>query len=178
MLLFCQHTSSMWLLKFNLQSKLIPSNFSEKEFFILKTAWKVSKYGVFSGPYFPVFGLNREIYGVNLRIQSQYTGKYGPEKTPYLDAFHAAEVSNFQKILVLSIQRVNRYRYLHYLNNFDECLIKLKLKETIWISTSVFFFVCEWMNYFFYVPFSSLPCHACLTLFWRFYKALLLISIN
>ena len=30
--------------------------------------WKVSKYGVFSGPYFPVFGLNTEIYGVNLRI--------------------------------------------------------------------------------------------------------------
>ena len=28
------------------------------------TAWKVSKYGVFSGPYFPVFGLNTEIYSV------------------------------------------------------------------------------------------------------------------
>ena len=36
------------------------------------TAWKVSKYGVFSGPYFPVFGLNTEIYSVNLRIQSKY----------------------------------------------------------------------------------------------------------
>ena len=32
------------------------------------TAWQVSKYGVFSGPYFLVFGLNKEIYGVNLRI--------------------------------------------------------------------------------------------------------------
>ena len=40
------------------------------------TAWKVSKYGVFSGPYFPVFGLNKEIL-------------YGPEKTPHLDTFHA-----------------------------------------------------------------------------------------
>ena len=28
------------------------------------TAWKVSKYGVISGPYFPVFGLNTEIYFV------------------------------------------------------------------------------------------------------------------
>ena len=36
------------------------------------TAWKVSKYRVFSGPYFPVFGLNTEIYGVNLRIHSEY----------------------------------------------------------------------------------------------------------
>ena len=32
------------------------------------------KYGVFSGPYSPIFGLN--------------TGKYGPEKTPYFDTFH------------------------------------------------------------------------------------------
>ena len=35
----------------------------------------MSKYGVFSGPNFTVFGLN--------------TGKHGPEKTPYLDNFHA-----------------------------------------------------------------------------------------
>ena len=34
----------------------------------LYTTWKVSKYGVFSGPYFSVLG---------------------PEKTPYLDTFHA-----------------------------------------------------------------------------------------
>ena len=26
------------------------------------TAWKVSKYKVISGPYFPVFGLNTKIY--------------------------------------------------------------------------------------------------------------------
>ena len=41
---------------------------------ISNTAWKVSKYGVFSGPYFPVFGLNMEICGVNYynRIQSEY----------------------------------------------------------------------------------------------------------
>ena len=39
------------------------------------TAWKESKYGVFSGLYFPAFSPN--------------TGKYGLEKTPYLDTFHA-----------------------------------------------------------------------------------------
>ena len=33
---------------------------------------EVSKYRVISGPYFPVFGLNTEIYGVNLHIQSEY----------------------------------------------------------------------------------------------------------
>ena len=40
----------------------------------------MSKYGVFSGLYFAVFGLN--------------TGKYGPEITPYLDTFHAMLVYN------------------------------------------------------------------------------------
>ena len=46
------------------------------------TARKVSKYGVFNGPYFSVFSPNR--------------GKYGPEKTPHLDTFHA--VSYFRYI--------------------------------------------------------------------------------
>ena len=35
------------------------------------TAWKVSKYGVISGPYFPAFGLNTETYEVSLHIQSE-----------------------------------------------------------------------------------------------------------
>ena len=41
------------------------------------TVWKVSKYRVFSGLYFPAFGLNTKIYEVNPN-----TGKYEPEKTP------------------------------------------------------------------------------------------------
>ena len=57
------------------------------------TAWKVSKYGVFSGPYFPVFGLNTGIYAVNLRIQSEYR-KMRTRKTPYLETFHAVTVHN------------------------------------------------------------------------------------
>ena len=46
------------------------------------TARKVSKYEVFSGPYFSVF--------------SQNTGKYGPEITMYLDTFHV--VSNINNV--------------------------------------------------------------------------------
>ena len=38
------------------------------------TAWKVSKYGVFSGSYLSVFSPIKE--------------KYGSEKTRYLDTFH------------------------------------------------------------------------------------------
>ena len=60
------------------------------------TAWKVFKYGVISGPCFPVIGLNTEIYSVNLRIQSE-TGKYGPEITPYLGTFHAVHHNDVHK---------------------------------------------------------------------------------
>ena len=38
----------------------------------MSIASKVSKYGVFSGPYFPIFERNTEIYSVNLCIQSEY----------------------------------------------------------------------------------------------------------
>ena len=46
----------------------------------------MSKYGVFSGPYFPVFGLNAEIS----RIQEN------TKKTPYLDTFHAVIIFGYQ----------------------------------------------------------------------------------
>ena len=66
----------------------------------------MSKYGVFFGPYFPAVELNTERYGVNdteysvqmrentnqkkLRtVFSPNAGKYGAEKAPYLDTFHA-----------------------------------------------------------------------------------------
>ena len=42
----------------------------------------------FPGPYFPPFGLNTEIYGVNLRILFQCE-KMPTRKTPYLDTFWA-----------------------------------------------------------------------------------------
>ena len=54
-------------------------------YFFFRTAWKVPKYGAFYGPYFFVFSAN--------------TGKYGPEKTPYLDTFDA--VSWYLLLLVL-----------------------------------------------------------------------------
>ena len=48
---------------------------SVRSFFLnTGTGWKLSKYGVFSGPYFPVLGLNTLISK--------------PEKTLYIDTFH------------------------------------------------------------------------------------------
>ena len=60
------------------------------------TAWKVSKYGVISGLYFPVFRLN--------------TGIYGPEIIPYLDSLYGVSLTptlknlNFQSINKLGNQ--------------------------------------------------------------------------
>ena len=45
-----------------------------------------------SGPYFPAFGLNTERYDKYLCVFNPNAGKYGPEKTPYLDTSHAVGV--------------------------------------------------------------------------------------
>ena len=63
---FSGNTSKFWLLFWKSQCFRI---------LILKviveslTAWKVSKYGVFSGPFFPIFELNAERYRASPRIQ-------------------------------------------------------------------------------------------------------------
>ena len=54
--------------------------------------WKVSKYGVFYGPYFPVFELNTENYGLNHLIESEFE-KNGPRKTSYLDGFPSVGIN-------------------------------------------------------------------------------------
>ena len=63
-----------WFLTGSTQKKQIPRSFKVSNGywrFDTYTAWIVSKCRDFSGPYFPVFGLNTEIYFVNIRIQSE-----------------------------------------------------------------------------------------------------------
>ena len=50
----------------------------------------MSKYGVISGPYFPVFSPN--------------TGKYGPEITPYLKTFHVVIQDSIISIMGLNTE--------------------------------------------------------------------------
>ena len=56
------------------------------------TAWNVSSYGVFPGLYFLIFSSNK--------------GKYGPEKTPYLDTFHAVSRTHNSLSSNLSSERL------------------------------------------------------------------------
>ena len=58
----------------------------------------MSKYGVLSGPYFPVFGLNAERYEVSLRIQSECR-KIRIKKSPYLDTFHAVNLRESKLVI-------------------------------------------------------------------------------
>ena len=78
-----------------------------------RTARRVSKYGVISGPYFSVFGLNTEIYGVNLRIQFEYR-KYGSETTPYLDTFHTVSLTEHLEMFKIKLYYFQERLYLLY----------------------------------------------------------------
>ena len=66
--------------------------YKRKRWMTTNTAWKVCKCGVFFGPYFSVFGLNM--------------GKYGPEKTPYLDTFHTANWPYSQRFSTSSLDKL------------------------------------------------------------------------
>ena len=58
----------------------------------------MSKSGVFSGPYFPVFGLNTEI-----SVFSRNKGKYGHGKTTYLDTFHTVFPMAESSVLIVVV---------------------------------------------------------------------------
>ena len=64
----------------------------------------------FSGPYFPAFRLNTERY---LSLFSPSARKYGPEKTPYLDTFHAMIYSRSTVSLELT-SRCFLYTHLNF----------------------------------------------------------------
>ena len=66
------------------------------------TAWKVSKYGVFSGPHFLAFGLNTERYSAFLRIQSE-CGKIRTRKNSAFGHF-SRSVSNIEHFKVIALR--------------------------------------------------------------------------
>ena len=78
------------------------SNIHEK-FLVLN----VVQIRVFSGPYFPAFGLNPEIYGANLCIQSKYR-KIWTRKTPYLNTFNAVVQNKTQNSFTFMVHKENK----------------------------------------------------------------------
>ena len=80
-----KHKNSRTMLQFLISNWSLASAFCPEVFVVTQHCTKKSKYGVISGSYFPVFGLNTEIHGVNT------DQKYGPKITPYLGNFHAVQ---------------------------------------------------------------------------------------
>ena len=65
------------------------------------TAWKVSKCGVFSGSYFPAFGLNTERYAVNVTTTGQCV--YEPRFTTQGHSLHSKLYKSIWNIFFISL---------------------------------------------------------------------------
>ena len=60
-----------WSIIYTWLSSVLNTTLIHYKLYKPSTAWKVSKYGVISGPYFHAFRLNTERYEVSHRIQSE-----------------------------------------------------------------------------------------------------------
>ena len=86
------------------------------------TAWEVSKYGVFSGLYFPTFGLNTERYSVSLRIQSECR-KIRTRKNSVSGHFSRRANSSGGKLFLEIGDPVQNYKELYKAYNKKGCRI-------------------------------------------------------
>ena len=82
------------------------------------TAWKVSKYGVFSGLYFPAFRLNTERYSVSLRIQSKCR-KMRTRRNSLFGHFSHSFILMFRTILPSSAMLSRKLSYI-MLTRFEQ----------------------------------------------------------
>ena len=102
------------------------------------TLWKVSKYGVFSGPYFPVFGLNTEIY--EDRIQSEY-GKIQSRKNSVFRHFSRSGVLwkaiNF-------LDNIPKYSYIF--SQLCLCLCKMNMFLLSSLSSMIIDSTSRWVG--------------------------------
>ena len=103
---------SLSLVKFLLKRRIW--EFLVVNFESLSLCEKCSKYGDFSFPYFPLLGLN--------------TGKYGPEKSPYLATFHAvlpyhltSYLESAKKQLSIPMESTMSLRFINVANIFFWC---------------------------------------------------------
>ena len=81
-----KHHQISWVIKKN--QHILPSKL-ESQTLSLRKSVRIRNY---SGRHFPEFGLNKERYGVSLRIQSKY-GKIRTRTTLNTDTFHALYIA-------------------------------------------------------------------------------------
>ena len=137
-------------------------NFAKFDFIVNfeHSVWKASKYRVFTGPYFPVFGLNAEIYGVNLRIQSEYGKIRTRKKTPYSDTFHG--VTDFTHCFGITIIKVDQVNVV----DWNSCWSLKQIFVTFnWNNFKLNFLTFRNLNIFFIVGVFSFCKNVILELF-------------
>ena len=147
---------------YNLQVQLHKCNCKLicKKISLTSTAWKVSKYGVFSDPYFPVCGLYTEIYSVNLCILSKYE-KIRARKTPYSATFNTVmavsaidmkhRVSAVQKQPFRDVLRKRcseNIQQIYWRTPMPKCNFNRVAKQLYWNCTSAWVFSCKFVAYF------------------------------
>ena len=120
------------VLKTYLESLFLSQNFMRGCLFQFQlrnglTAWKVSQCGVISGPYFPVFGMNTEIYGVNLHIHSEYR-KIRTRNNFVFGHFPRSEYFNQS----CKVQNLNKVRHHQILCN--ECRCQMEMSDGQYVS--------------------------------------------
>ena len=122
------------------------------------TAWKVSKYGFFSGPYFPAFELNTERYEVSFRIQSE-CGKLRTRKNSVFGhiSHSAASLGAFFAMIntrgVFRTQSTTLATYLRYPVNY---FFKKALSYTFgWVLSTLFKTCLLPLHYSFLINVSS-----------------------
>ena len=93
----------------------------------INTAWKLSKHGVISGPYFTVFSSN--------------TGKCGPKRTPYLDNFHV----------------VGEFSHSSIIRKFNKRKTTVFYRLQLLTCHIIFFFVPQWKYVSKFVNISQFP---------------------
>ena len=84
------------------------------------TAWKESKYGVFSGPHFPVFSPNG--------------WKCGPEKTSYLDTFPTVRYTLDEWCLVIFIPHRMKLLIQKPMRGYYQKISCVLTKVRLWIA--------------------------------------------
>ena len=91
----------------------------------------------FSGPHFPAFGMNTEIYRVNLRILSE-CGKRRTEKLRTRTLFKQWNTSNFPISVISSYQGKFEIRYLNIWGIFYGHSFVKRFSENTTCKVSVF----------------------------------------
>ena len=118
---------------------------------VTNTSGKVSKYGVFSGPFFPVFGLNTERYRVSLRILSE-CGKMWTRKNSVFGHFSHSDISLLSIIIIThAIKNSNSSFSIHHMNlqflaNSFEPRIIIQFKKPTKICYKGYTYITLWVK--------------------------------